>query len=415
MKAMIVFFAVSFSVVSFSSQENPLALDELVQTALERNPKIAAAAREAEANSYRILPARTLPDPMIEFSLKNMGLSEFTVGMDPESGVGFSLSQTFPFPGKLRLKGDIARKSYERKLTLLDLARLEVIRDLKTAYLELFYSRKSAEILEQQKRLISQALKLAESQYAVGTGTQSDIFKAQIEISRMDEMIIPMREMTKAVEARINLLLDYAPDRPLGMPAVSETASLTVSIVELERRAVAASPMARDALLMVEENEKMVAMAKREFYPDFRISAGWEYRGKLTDMYEVMAGLEIPLYARRRQANVLREARALESGSLLNSRAVRNDLLAMVSENFVKAKTAENLIRLYRNQLRIQSRLAVESSLANYQVGKVDFMAVLNDINNQFSFELAYYRELSQFWTAAAVLESIGAGPVANP
>ncbi len=415
MKALIVFFAVSFSVVSLSSQENPLALDELVQTALERNPKIAAAAREAEAYSYRILPARTLPDPMVEFSLKNMGLSEFTVGMDPMSGVGFSLSQTFPFPGKLRLKGDIARKAYERKRTVMDSARLEVLRDLKTAYFDLFFSRKSIEILERQKRLLDQALKLTESRYAVGSGVQSDIFKAQIEISRMDEMIIPMREMAKAQEARINLLLDYAPERPLGMPAVSEAAAVTLTLAEIERRAVDASPMARDALLMVEENEKMVAMAKREFYPDFRISAGWEYRGKLTDMYEVMAGLEIPLYARRRQANGLREARALEAGSRLNSRSVRNDLLTMVSENYVKAKTAENLIRLYRNQLQIQSRLAVESSLANYQVNKVDFMSVISDINSQFSFELAYFRELSQFWAAVAVLESLTAGPVVNP
>jgi len=415
MRLLILFFAVSFSFASLRSQENPISLDELVRTALERNPKIKAAAKTAESDSYKIIPARTLPDPMIEFSLKNMGLSEFTVGKDPLSGVGFSLSQTFPFPGKLRLKGEIARKSYERRQALLDLAKLEVIRDVKTAYLELFYSRKSVEILEQQKRLLNQALKLAESQYSVGNGTQSDIFKAQIEISRMEEMIIPMREMAKTQETRVNLLLDYSPDRPLGMPAVSETTALTVPLAELERRAVVVSPTAREASLMVEENEKMVAMAKREVYPDFRITAGWEYKGKLTDMFEVMAGLEIPLFAKRRQNNWIREALAMEAGTRENSRSVRNDLLAMVSEAFVRAKTAENLLRLYQNQLRIQSRLAVESSLANYQVGKVDFMAVIGDINNQFSFELAYYRELSQFWIATAVLESLGAGPVANP
>ena len=60
-----------------------------------------------------------------------------------------------------------------------------------------FFSRKSVEILERQKRLLDQALKLTESHYAVGSGAQSDIFKAQIEISRMDEMIIPMREMAE--------------------------------------------------------------------------------------------------------------------------------------------------------------------------------------------------------------------------
>lgn len=390
--------------------EKPLALDDMVARALERNPRIMAAAREAEAYSFKIIPARTLPDPMIEFSLMNMGLSSFTLGMDPQSGLGVSLSQDFPFPGKLRLKGEIAASAHGRKLEEMESVKREVIRKLKDSYYELFFTRRALAIYSRQKELLLQARKLSEEKYAVGGGAQSDILKAMTAISKMDEMIIPMREMATSLETEINLALDYPPDRPLGEITVAETAVLTDTLAELRARALEASPMVREAKLMVGENEKMTAMARKEFFPDIRVTAGWEYKGALTDMFKAMIGLEIPLYQHRRQSNWLKEARAMETASRASATAVANDTLAMLTENYLQARTAASLIALYQNQLRLQARLTVESSLANYQVNKTDFLSLLMDIDTQFAVEVAYGRELAKFWQAMAAIESLTAG-----
>ena len=168
----------------------------------------------------------------------------------------------------------------------------------------------------------------------------------------------------------------------------------------------------REAKLMAGENEKMTAMARKEFFPDIRVTAGWEYKGALTDMFKAMIGLEIPLYQHRRQSNWLKEARAMEAASRANAAAVTNDTLAMLTENYLQAKTAASLIALYQNQLRLQARLTVESSLANYQVNKTDFLSLLMDIDTQFAVELAYYRELAKFWQAMAAIESLTAAAV---
>jgi len=165
--------------------------------------------------------------------------------------------------------------------------------------------------------------------------------------------------------------------------------------------------MVRVAKLMTVESEKMTAMARKEFFPDIRVTAGWEYKGALTDMFKAMIGLELPLYQRRRQSNWLREARAMETASRANAAAVANDTLAMLTENYLQAKTAASLIALYQNQLRLQARLTVESSLANYQVNKTDFLDLLMDIDTQFAVEVAYNRELAKFWQAMAAIESL--------
>jgi cobalt-zinc-cadmium efflux system outer membrane protein len=406
----IVFLSWLFSALFLNAREGPPALEDLVARALERNPRIMVAAREAEAYSFKVIPARTLPDPMVEFSLMNMGLSSFTLGMDPNSGLGISLSQDFPFPGKLRLKGEVAASAYQRKLEELEAVKREVIRKLKNSYYELFYVRRALAIYSRQKELLLQARKLSEEKYAVGGGAQSDILKAMTAISRMDEMIIPMREMATSLETEINLALDYPPDNPLGEITAVETAALTDTLAELRAKALDASPMVREAKLMAQENEKMTAMARKEFFPDIRVTAGWEYKGALTDMFKAMIGLEIPLYQHRRQSNGLKEARAMESASRSNAKAVANDTLAMLTENYLQARTAASLIALYQNQLRLQARLTVESSLANYQVNRTDFLSLLMDIDTQFAVEVAYGRELARFWQAMAAIESLTAG-----
>ncbi|HEX7502531.1 MAG TPA: TolC family protein [Acidobacteriota bacterium] len=399
-----------FSAILLHAQEKPVDLAAMVARALERNPRIIAAAREAEAYSFKIIPDRTLPDPMVEFSLMNMGLGSFTLGMDPQSGLGVSVTQEFPFPGKLRLKGEIAASTYSRKLEEMETVKREVIRKLKDSYYELFFVRRALAIYSRQKELLLQARKLSEEKYAVGGGAQSDILKAMTSLSRMDEMIIPMSEMATSLETEINLALDYPPDRPLGEMAVVETVVLTDTLAELRARAISASPMVREAKLMAAENEKMTAMARKEFYPDIRVTAGWQYRGALTGMFQAMIGLDIPLYAHRRQSNWLKGARAMESSARANAAAAANDTLAMLTENYLQARTAASLIALYQNQLRLQARLTVESSLANYQVNKADFLSLLMDIGTQFAVEVAYYRELAKFWQAMAAIESLTAG-----
>lgn len=405
-----IFLSLIFSAILLHAQEKPLSLDDLVARALERNPRIMAAAREAEAYSFKIVPARTLPDPMVEFSLMNMGLSSFTLGMDPNSGLGVSLSQDFPFPGKLRLKGEIAASAHGRKLEEMESVKREVIRKLKDSYYELFFVRRALAIYSRQKELLLQARKLSEEKYAVGGGAQSDILKAMTAISKMDEMIIPMREMATSLETEINLALDFPPDQPLNEPTANENAVLMDTLAELRVKVLDASPMVREARLMTLESEKMTAMARKEFFPDIRVTAGWEYKGALTDMYKAMIGMEIPLYQHSRQSNWLKEARAMETASRANAVAVANDNLAMLTENYLQARTAASLIALYQNQLRLQARLTVESSLANYQVNKTDFLSLLMDIDTQYAVELSYYRELSKFWQAMAAIESLTAG-----
>jgi len=400
-------------VLSFP-EDGPLRLDRLLSQALERNPKIKAAGLEAEAASFRIPQEKTLPDPMVGFSLKNMGFPEFTLGKEVMSGVGLSFSQAIPFPGKLRLRGEIAGKAFERQKELRNSVVLGVLKDVKTAYFELYALHKSLAILLEQKALLEKASELTETKYAVGNGVQSDVLKAKVEISRMDEMITPMTEMIKSLNVRINLLLDFPPDSPLGIPQDQGVESLPLSLEDIKKAAAENSPMVKEASLMVEEGAKMVDLSKKELSPNFAVGGGWEFKGRLPSMYEIMVGFEIPLYRKTKQSQMLEESMARLEGSKSSLASTKNEVTFMVTEDYLKARTAESLIKLYKEKLIPQASLTVESSLASYRVSKTDFLALLADINTHFSYQMAYYRELAALWSAIARLEETSAEEIVN-
>jgi len=385
--------------------EDAVRLDDLLKQALERNPKIKSVGFEAEATSFRIPQEKSLPDPMVGFILKNMGFPKFTLGQEVMSGVGLSFSQAIPFPGKLRLKGEIAEKAFERTKEVRNAVVLGVLKDVKTAYFELYALYKSVAILQEQKALLQKALELTETKYSVGSGVQSDVLKATVEISRMDEMITPMAEMIKSLQARINLLLDFPADKPLGMPQDQGVESLPVSLEELRKAAEENSPMVKEAALMVEEGGKMVAFARKELSPNFVVGAGWEFKGRLPSMYEVMVGFEIPLYRKTKQSKMLEETLVRLESSKSGLTSMKNDVTFMVTEDYLKARSAESLIKLYKDKIIPQASLTVESSLASYQVNKTDFLALLADINTYFSYQMAYYKELAELWSSIARLE----------
>ncbi|HLP62367.1 MAG TPA: TolC family protein, partial [Candidatus Deferrimicrobium sp.] len=272
MKKIFIIYAIWFCCTWLPAEEKSLELADLISEAYARNPKIKAMEKETLAYSFRIKPAQTLPDPMIEFSVKNMGLDEWMLGKDPNSGVGFSYTQMFPFFGKLKLAGDVARKAYEGRQNALEALKLETVKNIKMAYFELYYLQKAVEILEKQKSLMQKTLTLTETQYSVGSGIQNDIFKAQLEISRMEEMIIPMKEMIKMKETTINLLLDYPASRPLGKPEGIDYAAVPFTLPQLEEILLKKSPRLKEAYAMTEEKAIMVQTMRKEFIPDLKVT-----------------------------------------------------------------------------------------------------------------------------------------------
>jgi outer membrane protein TolC len=65
----------------------------------------------------------------------------------------------------------------------------------------------------------------------------------------------------------------------------------------------------------------------------------------------------------------------------------------------------DHLINLYQDGIVPQATHTLNSSLASYQVGTVDFLTLLTNLLTLFRYELEYYRVLTDYEKNLANLE----------
>src|SRR5260370_25788711 len=138
-------FCLAFVSVSFAQESQPhpaqgvTRLADLLQEAEQNNPQIQAARQGWKAAQQVPTQVSPLPDPQFQ-------IQQFSVGSPrPFAGytnsdfayVGLGVSQDFPFPGKLRLKGEIANRDANVSQQQYESVRRSVLAGGKEAYFKL--------------------------------------------------------------------------------------------------------------------------------------------------------------------------------------------------------------------------------------------------------------------------------------
>ena len=373
-------------------------LDELVQEALIRNPDILASLQRWESAKAVIPQVQTLPDPKVTIGYRDMARQDAMYG----------LSQEIPFPGKLGLKGEVAARRSDRIEQDYLAAQLTVIARLKEEFYDLHFVHDSIRILHQTKLLLQEFEKTANARYSVGKAAQQDVLRAQTEISRLLARLATLEQRRQSLHASINRILNRLPSDPLGAPQEIQFTPRRYSLTELNELLDQISPLLRGQQKTVEQGNQAIALAKREYYPDFEISGlGTRDPVMNTNGYQVMLNIKIPLYYATKQREGVKEAIASREAVFQDLHALRQELLSQIKDNVAQAERAELLIKLLRDAIIPQSRLTLSSAQASYAVGKVDFLTLLNSLLTLQENELEFHSEMVEHKKALARLEGI--------
>lgn len=375
-----------------------LDLPRLVQEAAENNPEIRAARRRWEAAKAVIPQVQTLPDPRTTLSYQNVTERETMYGA----------SQEVPFPGKLRLRGEVATRDAERLEQEYFATRLRIIARLKEAYYDLHFVHQSIEVVDKNKRLLTDFENAAQARYAVGRAVQQDVFRAQTEVSRALARLATLEQRRDSLRAEINRLVNRPPTDLVGTPPEIRITSIQHSLPELNTDIEQVAPLLRAQRKAVERGDQAIALAKREYFPDFDVTVfGFRNETMRENGYQVMLGITIPLYYATRQRQGVQEALATRESAAQDLQAVRQDLLFRLKDNFAQAQRAERLISILQNAIIPQATFTLESAQAGYAVGTVDFLTLLNSFLTLQDNQLELHGEMVEHEKAIARLEEI--------
>jgi outer membrane protein TolC len=385
------------------------SLADLVQQALARNPEIKAMERSVDVTRARIPQATALPEPMLSYGYTgNWPLPPFDIQKgDPSSARVLSFTQELPYPGKLSLKAKMASMSAEAEMWSLQQARLNIVAEVKEAYFDLAYLTKAIDTVNKNKDLLEKFAKIAEARYAVGKGVQQDVLKAQVEVSKLIEQATLLEERQQTVEARLNTLLYREPDDPIAKPSDIKPREFKHTQKELNDLALANYPALKGQKRRIDRERYGLELAEKDFYPDVTVGVTYFNRPGLPEMFGVNVGVKLPLYFRRKQRPAVTEAAASEAMERKRLEATTTLLLFKIREAHLVATTAQKLATLYGTTIIPQSTLSLEAAISGYEVGKVDFLTLLDNLITLRNYEISYYEQLSNVEKALARIEPL--------
>ena len=359
--------------------EGRLTLDALYGLVTARSPRVRAADALVRAATARVPSTARPPDPQVQLGFMNYTLAT----LRPDPGLGMAqvqVMQMLPLPGKLAAAGTAARARVAAAESRVGVAAWDARTAAAMAFYDRWFAWESLKVAHDGRRLLQEAAAAASAMYGVGEGQQSDVLRAQVEITRMDEDIIRMIAMKETAVARLATVADTTDDAVSGVPVLPHFPDSLLSLDALLRRALDARPM-----LAAGEADARVAradgeVARRERWPDLQV--GMQYGQRRADMGidrmgSLMLGASVPIFARSRQFPMREEAAAMRRMAEAEVAGMRAETRGRVAEARVAIASTRRLKALYQGTVLPQAIATADATLSAYRNRRADVMTVL--------------------------------------
>ncbi len=193
----------------------------------------------------------------------------------------------------------------------------------------------------------------------------------------------------------------------MEVPEEMPPGELKATLDELLAHARTDSPMLAREQKMVERGELAANLARKDYLPDYTLSGGYFNQASLPPMWQFRVDFKLPVYFWRKQRAAVNEQEFAASEARRNYEAAAVTIQSRIRTDYTTAVTARKLVDLYRKSVIPQAQLALESSLASYQTGAIDFLSVFSNFMNVVDYELMYHEQVMQFHVAQARLEEM--------
>ena len=386
-------------------------LSDLLKEAEQNNPQIRAARQGWEAAKQVPSQVSTLPDPQFSVQQVSVGSPRPFAGYTNSDFAYFGLgvSQDFPYPGKLRLKSEMAKRDADVAQQHYESVRLAILAGVKTAYFQLAYLSKTLGILESDGELLQQVEKAADARYRSGMGNQHDLLQAQVERTKLLREITMHHLEVARLEAQIKQLLSRAQSSPDIEPSELPETPLPYTFEELVSATKAQNPEISGAEKMVERQKLQVDLAHKDFYPDFNVQYMWQRTDptQFRAYYMLTFGVRVPIYRGRKQRPELAQAEAELSRSRSESEVQSQRVAFELRSEYETAEKTAELLKIYREGLLPQARAGFQAGIAGYQSNRQDFPALLTSFLDVLHLDEEYWRSMAERETALAQLEQL--------
>jgi len=409
----IVFFTILFLPnYSFAQTSNPISLKVILQEALENNPKIKVAHNKWKAAEYKIKSVKSLEDPMASYGYF---AEEAQTKVGPQEQK-YGVSQKIPFPGKLNLKGKAQGKHALMLKEQYEATKIEILKDVKFVYYDLFWVDQAVEISEEEKSILEKIEKVAQRKYESNLVGQQDVIKVQVELSKLIKKLFLLRQNRKSLAVKLNSLLNRQQGQDAEVQKIMdvESKSFEYELDEIIKKAQNTRQELIVANLAIEKSQFEKSLAKMAYLPDFTFGAEYIEIGSGTtslsndgeDVWIGKVSINVPIWFGKLNAQVKEKEAQLEAAKK-NKENVENHVNFEAQDLYFKIVAYKDIVLLYETALLPQAQQAFDSSQIGFETGSITFLDWLDTERTYLQTRLAYYKAITDYHKSIAFLERV--------
>jgi len=401
----------------------PQPLVELIEEGLAQNKEIQSLEAKVQSSKEEVSFAGSLEDPRLGFGVLNLPTDSWEFDEEPMTQKTVFLAQKFPWFGKLSLKSQGQALMASEQQAMLEARKLELARKIAIAYYELGFVVTNHEINEQLTDMVTQLLKVAETRYASGEGLQQDVLQAQVELSKLLDEKIVLERRRRTLRDQINELLNreqFMSVDPLMDLSYPEVEFDFQSLKEMKEKSLAKNPWLQLRQAKVAQSEVEIKLAKKEYWPDMDFKVAYGQRDDdptgrdRPDFFSGTVTINVPLWAKSRQNKKLAASKKSHEAAIKSFRNLAESLPYQVDALATEINNTQKNYKLYVDALLVQAEQWARSSLAAYEVGKVEFNTMVSAHIMLLRAELQAKRYLYSIYQKLAELQEVIGGPLDN-
>ena len=377
-------------------------LSDYLGYASSNNADLKAKFEEWKAALEQIPQAKALPDPEVKYGY-------YVRQSDMQMNQMVGVMQMFPWLGKIEAQTDAASANAKAARQRFEAAKLKLYWQVKKEFYEYLYLAEAIKIAEQNLELIKHFEQVALAKYITAIGTHPDIIRAQIELAKLDEILVSLRELKKPQVARLNAILNRPAGAELDWPQKPAVSKLGMDYAQLTKLLQEKNPQLAELGWMIESAKNEVKLAQKKFYPDIGVGAEWTQFDKSgdnsgRDSVALMFQINLPLW---RDSYKAAEQQAKANVSKVTQQKIdaENTLVAQVAGVLNEMQESQRKIDLYGNILIPKADQLVNASESSYKAGTIDFLSLIDSQRTLLQYNLDYQRVLTDNQQKLAELE----------
>ncbi len=374
------------------------SIKELVESALRNNPEIAVSSRAIEARQAVLMIRGSYPEPVFGFTHL---FENVETRLGPQQNI-FKITQQIPFPGKLKLRKEVASKELQAVETELKLKESKVIRDIKANYYKLLAVVASRKILKDEIKIIEKLAGVIETRLKSGKASLGELSMLRIEKMKLEERFLDLKQKEISLSTAINYLAGRNPaERIIPDPAELEIdydAYLSPPMKDLLLH-----PAVKVEKLRLEAGKKAVLLRRKDYLPDLAVGISYIDIGKAPydipdsgkDAWGVSLSLKIPIWKGGIKGEIAR-SRAMERLQESRAESIESGLRAHLIEELSNYQNTLEKISYYEDVMIPAAEEAMSTVESGYISGSVEFEKLLDVERTLLELRLKYTTEKSR-------------------